>query len=77
MIVSYAILDCPYSTLVRMRGSSGLKGDEMLSGMMVVTGSAHSEGMMAEQKPEENQVHWEEVHPGDEQLVYDCCDPHD
>ena len=76
MIVSYAILDCPYSMPVQMCGSSGLKGDETLSGMMVVTGLACSEGMMAEQKPEENRVHWEEVHPGDEQLVYDCCDPH-
>ena len=76
MIVSYPILDCPYSTPVRMHGSSGLKGDETLSEMMVGTGLARSEGMMAEQKPEENRVHWEEVHPGDEQLVYDCCDPH-
>ena len=77
MNVSYPILDSPYSTPVRMHGSSGLKGDETLSEMMVGTGSARSEGMMAEQKPEENWVHWEEVHPGDEQLVYDCCDPHD
>ena len=22
-------------------------------------------------------MHWEEVHPGDEQLIYDCCDLHD
>ena len=60
-----------------MRGSPGLKGNETLSGMIVVTGLAHSEGEMAEQKHEENQVHWKEVHPGDEQLVYNCCDPHD
>ena len=60
-----------------MRESPGLKGNETLLGTMVVTGLAHSEGEMAEQKHWENWVHWEEVHLGDEQLVYDCCDPHD
>lgn len=32
---------------------------------------------MVEQEPEENWVLREEIHLGNEQLAYDCCDRHD